>query len=980
MGNRLRRMAASLVLLLGTAAVAEQDRETEGWREVSLPTEIAPLRATDGDPVLGILARSALEEPRLGPVPLVGRLPAGASLRLRADGTALFGYADLLGGRLRNSWLTPVDDPDEIDLLDPANAAAAPKLLEEIRRNPPNALVHVREADAVLWSGDLILRFDFRRPVRSLRLASADGSAATRVGDLGSGLEIAFSDDGARWRTVWRSPEPGDDTRVTAELPSSLRGAEEIWLRLRSPEGALRELRVSAELAAEDLLSVLRGKQAVILRSAGGSPKRAILFGTARPVEADPTDAVFRFPESEPEVIERTDRIRVLFPDRAGIELARDADGGITGIRRIFAGDRVLVDVLPERFTGGEMALEILEPGEVGGVRDWKAYLREREARDMVWPRRGARPLRIRPLSAYRYLGAEITGGEVVLRFAGAGEARLALALASFTGELDGRRHSGLAWQLRVAGIPGAIGLRVLEAAVVEKGAWNFQQLWGRWIERRADFVTPFTLPRAWYFADSQPFHFQAGPQGTRIATFDRAVAARVAVEEEAGRLRIEASIPLAAGEGGTRLTPWRLWLSDPTPIADKWAALDRWTDLHEALAAGWREDLGLARSEVRPMLWHSHGFAPRAAGAAGADYFAELAGEALEIAEAHAFPRFLIDGPWESDWGHDETEYLKGSGSFGSANAPWRLVPEPALGGRDGLRRLAEAARKRGIDLLLWTTPGHLSNSSPLLVENPDWLRWRIDGRPEDADYGDITGTAMESGWFDYAAGAAAGLARTVPFAGFHVDSWLTFGVYADARAPAPEPALSRSIALQKAWRRAGLSTILLEGVGPFGISGGGFGGELLANPEEAPLARRAFEQIRGREYGLYRYVADTEVEPRSYYRALAAGGAVSINLLDFLERLDAPTRQAVARANRDHAAVRELMQRRRLIGRGEDWLGVSWTRDDSDAVAVFAFARFELPTEGRDLVRDVTAGETRRVSGTLTTEPYHTYRLERP
>ncbi len=978
MRSRLGRVVGSVILLLGTAAAAEQERKTQGWHEVSLPVGVAPVRALNGDPVFGIVARSALDEPRLGRLLLVGRLPTGASLRLRADGTALFSYADLFGGRLRNSWLTPADDPDEIDLLDPANAAAAPKLLEEIRRDGLRALVHYRAIDTVLWSGDLVWRFDFRRPVRSLRLAAADGSASTRVGDLGSGLEIAFSADGTRWHTVWRSPGPSDEVRVAAELPASLRGAEEIWLRLRSSEGALRELRVSAELAAEDLLSLLRGPDAVELRSAGGSTNRAILFGQTRPLRAD-AGAALRFPKSTPAVVERADRIRVLFPNRAGIELARDANGGVTGIRRIFVGERALVDALPETRDAEGIALEVVGPGEVGGVRDWKAYLRERAARDMAWPQRGARRLRILPLSGYRYLGAEVGEGEVVLRFAGGRKERLALALASLTEELDGRRHLGLAWQLRTTGVAGAIGLRVVEPAVVENGAWNFQQLWGRWIERRADFATPFFLPRAWYFADSQPFHFQAGPQGTRIATFDRAVAARVAVQEDAGRLRIEASIPLA-GDGALRLTPWRIWLTDDTPVGDKWAALDRWTALYEALAAGWREDLGLGRSEVRPLLWHSHGFEPRAAGAAGPDYFSGLAGEALEIAETYAFPRFLVDGPWESDWGHEESDYLPGSASFGSANAPWRLEPEPALGGREGLRRLAEAARKRGIELLLWTTPGHLSNSSPLFVEHPDWLRWRVDGRPEDADYADITGTAMESGWFAYATRAAARLARTVPIAGFLVDSWLTFGVYADARAPAPEPSLSRSIALQKAWRRAGLPTILLEGVGPFGVSGGGFGGELLANPEEAPAAQRAFAAIRGREYGLYRYVADTEVEPRSYYRALAAGGAVSVGILDLLERLDARTREAVGRANRDHARVRDLLQRRHLIGRGEDWLGASWSRDDSDAVAVFAFAPFELPTEGRDRVLDVTTGTPLQVSGRLVTESFHTYRLEHP
>ncbi len=952
--------------------------------EVTLPAKVVIEPGAEGSFRFGILARQSLRDLRLEGRPLVGSLPAGASLRFRSDGTLLFARSDLLGGRLRSSWLAPADDPDEIDLRDPANALSAPGLIAELQPPLPRRLIHVRAVDAVLWSGDLVWHFDFGRPVRRLVLSRADEGALTRVSNFEGEMGLAFSADGTHWTTAWRLSEPAEQVAVEAALPGSLRRSRSLWIRLRAADAALHAFHLTAELEATDLIALLdrsSRQHPLELIDAKGSSHQALLFGKKRelpvPEEAGRPTSTLPF---APEIRSGRGWIRVTFPEGSGIELTRTLDGGILGVRAIFVKDRKLVGEGRSAAEAPEIALEMVGPGAVGGVRNWKAYLRQRKEQDMAWPRRGGRRIRTLPFSDLRYLGALSEQGEVRLRFAAGEHGRVELALAPVQQEWEGRRFAGLAWQVRTAGMKGVIGLRIVENAMVRAGSWSFQQLWGKWVERRADFVTPFALPRSWYFADSQPFHFQAGLQGIQIATFDRPVAARVAVEERAGRLRIESSIPVAAAEErGLRITPWRIWLDSSDPVADKWAALDQWTKVYDALADGWREDLGLHRTRAEPLLWYSYALEPRDAVdlPAGDGLFAELAGEALDVAAHYGFARFLVDGPWESDWEHPASDYLPGSASFGSANAPWRLSPSPSLGGRPALARLARRARELGIGLLLWITPGHLSNSSPLLVEHPEWLRWRVDGRPEDADYGDITGTAMESGWFDYAAHAVTELAHHVPFAGFLVDSWLTFGIYADARAAEPSPSLTRSIALQQAWRKAGLGTIILEGVGPFGLSGGGYGGELLASPEEAPVARRAFAAIRGREYGLYRYVADTEVEPESYYRTLASGGSVSINILDFMERLDEPTRRAVRRVNRDHARVRDLMERRHLIGRGDRWLGVSWRRDDGDEIALFAFAGFSFPTAGRDQVEDVTRGEHLQVSGSLRTEPFHTYRL---
>ncbi len=62
------------------------------------------------------------------------------------------------------------------------------------------------------------------------------------------------------------------------------------------------------------------------------------------------------------------------------------------------------------------------------------------------------------------------------------------------------------------------------------------------------------------------------------------------------------------------------------------------------------------------------------------------------------------------------------------------------------------------------------------------------------------------------------------------------------------------------------GCTEIHIERCSPLGLSSGGYGlGEL-----------RFFECIKGHEYGLYYYVADTAFEPESYFRAVASKGIV--------------------------------------------------------------------------------------------------------
>ncbi|HFB98249.1 MAG TPA: hypothetical protein ENJ62_03830, partial [Bryobacterales bacterium] len=509
--------------------------------------------------------------------------------------------------------------------------------------------------------------------------------------------------------------------------------------------------------------------------------------------------------------------------------------------------------------TGAAPALEVLTPGTVGGVTDWKAYLRERKRNEMRWPRRGGRTIRRVSLEQAAYLGSAVSGKQVSLRLQvseGGETGELTWVFTPVTATLAGRNYAGLSWKARLSGLERAAWLRVVEPVRLRYGDWSFHQTWGRWYEQRIDFLTELAIPVKWYFGEIQPYYFAGGPGGAAVSYFERAVGAEVELRQDGAVHLLDVRVPL--GAGSQRETPAKLWLWSADPFPSKWAAVDEWTRLCDALGDMYRRQAGLGRSEPRPLLWYTYGPENFDAGnqspPLGASLFYQTAQVHLHVAKQGRFAAFMLDGPWDSDGHHPPETYLEGSGSFGSINAPWSLEVSPALGGEEGFRYLADKARELGVDLMLWIMPGHLSNSSPLFVEHPDWVRWKVSGVPEDADYGDITGTSMDGGWYPYAIGQVEKLQRTAPFAGFLVDSWLTFGMYPDGRAAQPVPSLARSIEMQKAWRALGLNQIYVEGTGPFGISGGGFGWEVSFFGNEADLAWEAFERIEGREYGLYR------------------------------------------------------------------------------------------------------------------------------
>ncbi len=693
------------------------------------------------------------------------------------------------------------------------------------------------------------------------------------------------------------------------------------------------------------------------------------------------------YPASEPLVIEREDMITILFPDLVGVRLERNEEGGIYGIKSLFVGQRKILSSSHD-IQVPPVTLIAFTDDAVGGVTDWPGYLLDREASGGEWPQTGNRGMYQIGLDSAQYIGYYLDGETVVLVLDvqdGEWTGELEWVFTAASAGVSEHDYLGIGWKMRLAGVDRAAWLRIVEPAVARSGDWAIAQTWEHFIESQTGHSQPFHVQASWYFGDVQPFFFTGGSTGVVLSFFEEPVCARVEVNEVGKRHLVDTRIPL--GEGAVRETPTKYWMSSDTVLESKWEAVDEWTMVFDFLEAYYRELLGLGFTELVPVLEMRF---------ADEEYMARYIEEGPPPLEESWLYTFAHNGlqeaadlgfrlirvvAWESDAEHSPEEYLEGSQCFGSANAPWQLEISEALGGVEALRELTDRAHDLGVKIVLWNSPGHLSNSSPLLVENPEWIMWRRNGTPEDVGYGDVVGMSLHTDYYTYAMSRYENVRQSTNVDGFMVDSHLTFGLYSDFRLAQPSPQLDLTLETQHDWWNMGFTDIIIEGCGPLGLSSGGYPGYESfippAPPEEQEEARRRLKWILGREYGIYRFIVDTVALPGSYYRALASKGHVSPQYLDVLNIYSEENIARIQQANFDFLQVKDLMERRTLVAEGDEWLGVAWSNSVSSDLVLFSFDHFFYLLDGYAEVEDVTTGAIFPADGGFETEPWHTYHI---
>ncbi len=935
----------------------------------------------------GIVACDRLVAPAIEGTVLANELLTEAVLRIAPDGTVSFTYSDLFRRDFRGRRQYLAHPGDELeDLLRLPDGHPRPKVLLDLYEVPAEVLILDTFSDVLFWAGDLIYRFDLGQPLRSLELATRDASHRTTVvPGPEAPVEVLASADGATWVEIWTSPDQPVLTEIDAAVPAELLGSSTLYLKFRGTESALVELYISGELDASTLataVTVAAGANTLVFSDDQSSSHRALIF-TSDP-EIGVLGPVISYPGEQALVVDNSTSIRVLFPEEVGIELARPTGQGITGIGGLFVGQRPVLSETP-CVQQSSAVLAVFDEWASPGVSDWAAYLAQRQANDNEWPSRGQREVHNQDLALWLYQGYQVIDDrvELTLQSPTDPEAVLTWVVAPMAQEIAGRQYRGVGWKVRLEGMEAAATLQMVEPVVVHPDHWAFQQTWGHWLESLLGDV-PFDVGRGTYLAEKQPFYFSGGPTGSVLSYFETPAPVQVAVTETAARHFV--TLELLLGQGQDRETPGRLWLCCDEPLESLWAAVDEWTVAFDTVAGTYQRALGLATTEPTPFLEMPF---------PDPDYFERwrespppleqswlytYANKLPEIAAAGF--RALLVVAWESDADHPAQDYLPGAGSWGSGNAPWQLEISAALGGEEALEFLNQRADALGITIVLWTTPGHLSNSSPLLVEHPDWIMWSRDGTPEVAGWGDIVGVGLSTGYLEYSLGRLEQVSRSTGVHGILFDSFLTFGAVTDYGPSQPLSQLGFTLEIEQMLDGLDYSRIDIEGCGLLGLSSGGFPGpETLlpdAPPDDAAMAALWIERIRGHEYGFYRYRADEIIDPDSYYRALAAKGiAGAPHSFEIFQALPVEQRERIIQANRDYLAVTGRMERRHLVAEGGTWKGVSWTRELADGEVLFSFSSFVYPVEEGALIEDITAATSWIASEPFSTEKWHTYTI---
>jgi len=71
---------------------------------------------------------------------------------------------------------------------------------------------------------------------------------------------------------------------------------------------------------------------------------------------------------------------------------------------------------------------------------------------------------------------------------------------------------------------------------------------------------------------------------------------------------------------------------------------------------------------------------------------------------------------------------------------------------GEEGLAYLCKKAENMGMKIIIWIAPAHLSHSSPILKEHPEWIIMKPNGTPDHFNYAEIVGVNLRRGYLDYA------------------------------------------------------------------------------------------------------------------------------------------------------------------------------------------------------------------------------------
>jgi len=514
---------------------------------------------------------------------------------------------------------------------------------------------------------------------------------------------------------------------------------------------------------------------------------------------------------------------------------------------------------------------------------------------------------------------------------------------------VGGREYVGFAYRYEVE-CPGEKIDEILDLATWEIGG----DIEGKFVQPGppGPVEAPFRSYRSWVFGSTPWFRFQCGEDGALFDAYESVSPVVFWVEKRHGRRTLNTfdAIQQELRERGG--SSFRRIMFCPEAGGVGLACVDEYAMVFDHLERRARDEFGIADPRYEPAC-----LAPQRSD----DTFESRIEELNEIAELG------FRNIWLCTFESLNTK-LRNRPTVNAA--VYSLDPAELLGGAAGLGKLAAAARERGLGLITWAPGGQLIPQSEVLKANQDWLLRVPEGKRRPLG----GSTDLHSGYYDYAIGKYRELHEKTGIDGVWFDSFNAALTPVQVREDG-----SRYFQLRKAFemvadaQAAGLANVQLEGAGPAGqyaLTAGFLG------PPDPLCYKKAFYVYAarpGRINSYYRYIANKAFPMMPVRYSL---WTYEYKALDQFPKL----REQVRQANRDWAAVRDLMVRRRLIAAAADpWrdVGVEWSGAESGELALYAYGEFEHPLPGGARVTDVTTGKPVECDGMLRTECCHTYRI---
>lgn len=302
--------------------------------------------------------------------------------------------------------------------------------------------------------------------------------------------------------------------------------------------------------------------------------------------------------------------------------------------------------------------------------------------------------------------------------------------------------------------------------------------------------------------------------------------------------------------------------------------------------------------------------------------YYEKIITDYLPAIARCGFKRILIHETWEH-----------------GGCSPSDLRINSAFGGEKALKRLCDAARSHGTDVIAWYGTGHLWTKSPLFHQHPEFrLRGRNGKPPTLYCWPDITGVDLTGPWFDYALSRLKDIRSKTGLGGLWLDSYVNFthNVKCATRKLEIEQA-NALVRFHSEIQKIGYVTYT-EASSDFGIKSNGFPIAGLDTPEPVwPQPHEFYDTspyIGPQGEPQETRLAKGLIDERRYFRYVANKCVPFVCWRALRNRLD--WQRKVGEVNRAFNSVVPFMFRRRLLPARA---GIEWTSADGKIRVVFSF-----------------------------------------